>query len=109
LTDSPTPEAASVVERITVERKRQGLSLRALGTASGVAFSTLARVERGEGSYDAESERKLRAWLGEDVGHVLSADQIRAAEDLGRAIARACSDEIMAIVRTSLKDTPDAR
>ena len=104
MTTDPESIERGLLHRVTDERTRQGLSLRSLGKVSGVSFSTLARVERGEGSFDAESERKLRIWLGEDVSHVLSADQRGVAEEIGRSIARACSDEIMAIVRAALKE-----
>jgi len=93
----------SLATIVAHERTRQGLSLRALGKASGVAFSTLARVERGEGAYDQESERKLRLWLGEDVSTIVSAEEQEKAEELGRIMARACADEIMNIVRAALQ------
>jgi transcriptional regulator with XRE-family HTH domain len=52
-----------------VKRKRgaEGLSIRALSAAVGVSFSTLARIERGEGSPDNNSKIRLLQWLGADA------------------------------------------
>ncbi|MHC4044807.1 helix-turn-helix domain-containing protein [Bradyrhizobium sp. 23AC] len=52
-----------------VKRKREadGLSIRALSTAIGVSFSTLARIERGEGLPDNNSKIRLLQWLGPDA------------------------------------------
>jgi transcriptional regulator with XRE-family HTH domain len=52
-----------------VKRKRdaEGLSIRALSDAVGVSFSTLARIERGEGQPDNNSKIRLLQWLGADA------------------------------------------
>lgn len=100
MTDQTAHGAVKVlVGRVKAERQRQGLSLRALGSISGVSFSTLARVERGEGQFDEESERRLRIWLGDDVGHLISADDRTRAEELGVVMARSCAMEIQRLVR----------
>lgn len=44
------------------KRTREGLTLREAGTASGVAFSTLAQVERGA-KPTPKTEQLIRAWL----------------------------------------------
>lgn len=46
------------------ERNAQGLSLRALSAKIGVSFSTLARIERGEGEPDTNTRIRLIEWLG---------------------------------------------
>jgi transcriptional regulator with XRE-family HTH domain len=52
-----------------IKRKREagGLSIRALSAAIGVSFSTLARIERGEGQPDNNSKIRLLQWLGADA------------------------------------------
>ena len=57
----------STMTRVAAEMVSSRLSLRKVGELSGVAFSSLARVFRGEGSLSEESDRKLRRWLGDDV------------------------------------------
>lgn len=49
-----------------VKRKREadGLSLRALSAVVGISFSTLARIERGDGLPDNNSKIRLLEWLG---------------------------------------------
>lgn len=44
-------------------RQREGLSLREVAAVSGVSFSTICRVERGEG-HSAASALALMRWLG---------------------------------------------
>lgn len=48
--------------RIREKREREGLSLRDVGEASGVAFSTLGRVENG-GMTTVRVAQKIEAWL----------------------------------------------
>lgn len=52
-----------------VKRKREleGLSIRSLSAVVGVSFSTLARIERGEGQPDNNSKIRLLEWLGADA------------------------------------------
>lgn len=50
-------------ERLAVHRTRQGLSLRQLGTRLGVSFSTLARIERGDGAPDRHTRLLLERWM----------------------------------------------
>jgi transcriptional regulator with XRE-family HTH domain len=56
-----------LVQAVKRKREAQGLSLRALSKASGVSFSSLARMERGEGEPDNNSKIRLLQWLGPDA------------------------------------------
>lgn len=49
------------------KREAEGLSIRALSAAVGISFSTLARIERGEGQPDNNSKIRLLEWLGADA------------------------------------------
>jgi transcriptional regulator with XRE-family HTH domain len=51
-----------------MKRKRQaeGLSIRALSAKIGVSFSSLARIERGDGEPDNNSAIRILEWLGTD-------------------------------------------
>jgi hypothetical protein len=49
--------------QVRLKRLRTGLSLRALGAQLGVSFSTLARLDRGEGFPDAHTTYRLWYWL----------------------------------------------
>jgi transcriptional regulator with XRE-family HTH domain len=54
---------------VAIKRKRdaEGLSIRALSAAVGISFSSLARIERGEGLPDNNSKIRLLQWLGADA------------------------------------------
>lgn len=53
---------------VVLKRKREaeGLSLRKLSGHIGVSFSTLARIERGDGEPDNNSLLRILEWLGSD-------------------------------------------
>lgn len=53
-----------LVQAVKKKREAEGLSIRGLSTAVGVSFSTLARIERGEGQPDNNSKIRLLQWLG---------------------------------------------
>ncbi|KKI17910.1 helix-turn-helix domain-containing protein [Sphingomonas sp. Ag1] len=53
-----------LVEAVKRKREADGLSLRALSAVVGISFSTLARIERGEGLPDNNSKIRLLEWLG---------------------------------------------
>ncbi len=59
-------ENKSLVEAVKRKREREGLSIRALASIVGVSFSSLARIERGDGTPDNNSQIRLLEWLGED-------------------------------------------
>lgn len=56
-----------LVKAVKRKREAQGLSIRSLATEVGISFSSLARIERGEGSPDHNSQVRLLEWLGEDA------------------------------------------
>lgn len=56
-----------LIDAVRRKREAQGLSLRALASEVGVSFSTLARIERGDGQPDNNSRIRLIEWLGEDA------------------------------------------
>jgi transcriptional regulator with XRE-family HTH domain len=56
-----------LVRAVKRKREREGLSLRALSDVVGVSFSTLARIERGDGAPDNNSKIRLLEWLGPDA------------------------------------------
>ena len=55
---------ARLVEAVKRKREENGLSLRALSSVVGISFSTLARIERGDGLPDNNSKIRLLEWLG---------------------------------------------
>ncbi|MDI1328342.1 MAG: XRE family transcriptional regulator [Brevundimonas sp.] len=56
-----------LVEAVKRKREAEGLSIRALSAAVGISFSSLARIERGEGQPDNNSKIRLLQWLGTDA------------------------------------------
>lgn len=56
-----------LVEAVRRKREAEGLSIRALSAVVGISFSTLARIERGEGVPDNNSKIRLLEWLGPDA------------------------------------------
>jgi Zn-dependent peptidase ImmA (M78 family)/DNA-binding XRE family transcriptional regulator len=55
---------ARLVDAVKRKREADGLSLRGLSALIGVSFSTLARIERGDGLPDNNSKIRLLQWLG---------------------------------------------
>jgi DNA-binding XRE family transcriptional regulator len=49
--------------RLRTKRHQDGYSLRTLGQQLGIAFSTLARIERGAGQPDPHTRLCLEHWL----------------------------------------------
>src|SRR5215831_7386014 len=56
-----------LIEALQRKRQAEGYSLRKLATVIGVSFSSLARMERGEGEPDNNSRVRILEWLGEDA------------------------------------------
>lgn len=55
--------ASPLATALRTKRLREHYSLRSLGGLLGISFSTLARIERGEGEPDIHSHHLLTAWL----------------------------------------------
>jgi transcriptional regulator with XRE-family HTH domain len=56
-----------LVDAVRRKREAEGLSIRALSAIVGISFSTLARIERGDGLPDNNSKIRLLEWLGADA------------------------------------------
>ncbi|MCB1784591.1 MAG: ImmA/IrrE family metallo-endopeptidase [Alphaproteobacteria bacterium] len=56
-----------LVEALQKKRSAEGLSIRALSKIIGVSFSSLARIERGDGDPDNNSKLRILEWLGDDA------------------------------------------
>jgi transcriptional regulator with XRE-family HTH domain/Zn-dependent peptidase ImmA (M78 family) len=56
-----------LVDAARKKREAEGLSIRALSAIVGISFSSLARIERGEGLPDNNSCIRLIEWLGADA------------------------------------------
>lgn len=66
-----------LVEAVKRKREAAGLSIRALSAVVGVSFSSLARMERGDGLPDNNSKIRLLEWLGPDAEEAgLAFDQV---------------------------------
>jgi transcriptional regulator with XRE-family HTH domain len=60
-------EVKRLIKAMKKKREVQGYSLRQLASAIGVSFSTLARIERGDGAPDNNSRIRILEWLGDDA------------------------------------------
>jgi len=85
---------SELVRRVYDERMRVGLSHRDLSKLTGVSFSTLARVERGDGEYSDETSEKLEAWLD---GREWEPGPLDETKKIATAAAVAIYDQIMAM------------
>jgi transcriptional regulator with XRE-family HTH domain len=56
-----------LIKAVVRKRELEGLSIRGLSAAVGISFSTLARIERGDGQPDNNSKIRLLEWLGPDA------------------------------------------
>ena len=56
-----------LIDALKKKREAEGYSLRSLSSVIGVSFSSLARMERGEGEPDNNSRIRILEWLGEDA------------------------------------------
>lgn len=57
----------ALVKALKKKRESEGLSIRALSERVGISFSSLARIERGEGEPDNNSTIRIIEWLGDDA------------------------------------------
>ena len=67
-----------LIQRMRDMRLLQGLSLRRLASILGLGFSTLARLERGEGKPDPASAVRIHRWLDSGEG---SAPRVRSVAE----------------------------
>jgi transcriptional regulator with XRE-family HTH domain len=89
-----------LVETVRRKREAEGLSIRGLSSLVGVSFSTLARIERGEGLPDNNSKIRLLEWLGpegEEAG--LTFDRVAFVHF--RAAKNVRSPTVHALLRTA--------
>lgn len=61
-----TEKTKRLVAALKKKREKHGLSIRGLSSEIGVSFSTLARIERGDGEPDNNSLIRILEWLGAD-------------------------------------------
>jgi len=59
-------DTKKLIKALKEKREAEGLSLRKLSAQIGVSFSTLARIERGDGEPDNNSALRILDWLGAD-------------------------------------------
>lgn len=61
-------DTKKLIDLVGERRKALGISLRSLARLTGLSFSTLARLERGEGTEPEEiTTARLANWLGKDA------------------------------------------
>ena len=96
---------AKLIQAVKDKRERLDLSIRALSAQVGISFSTLARIERGDGSPDTNSKIRLLEWLGEDA-EGLGQDFERVAQVHFRARKNVQSGTVKSLLRaaTCLKE-----
>lgn len=89
-----------LIEAVRLKREAGGLSLRALSGVVGISFSTLARIERGDGQPDNNSKIRLLEWLGPDADEAgLSFDNVAFVHF--RAGKNARSATVQALLRAA--------
>jgi transcriptional regulator with XRE-family HTH domain/Zn-dependent peptidase ImmA (M78 family) len=90
-----------LVGAVREKREREGLSIRALSGIVGISFSTLARIERGEGSPDNNSKIRLLEWLGADAEvHDIGFDEVALVHF--RAGKNASSATVQTLLRAAV-------
>jgi transcriptional regulator with XRE-family HTH domain/Zn-dependent peptidase ImmA (M78 family) len=90
-----------LVTAVREKRDREGLSIRALSGIVGISFSTLARIERGEGAPDNNSKIRLLEWLGPDAEeHDLGFDRVAFVHF--RAGKNASSGTVQTLLRAAV-------
>jgi transcriptional regulator with XRE-family HTH domain len=60
-------QTTMLIQILRQKREASGYSLRKLSSIIGVSFSTLARIERGEGEPDNNTKARILEWLGDDA------------------------------------------
>lgn len=62
-----TKKPMTLAEAVKLKRESADLSIRKLSEQVGVSFSTLSRIERGQGEPDLTTKMRLLEWLGPDA------------------------------------------
>jgi transcriptional regulator with XRE-family HTH domain len=89
-----------LVQAVRRKREAAGLSIRGLSAVVGISFSTLARIERGEGLPDNNSKIRLLEWLGADAEEAgLSFDKVAFVHF--RAAKNVRSSTVQALLRAA--------
>jgi Zn-dependent peptidase ImmA (M78 family) len=105
---------AQLINAIRNKREAEGLSIRALSAVVGISFSTLARIERGEGLPDNNSKIRLLEWLGEKAQEAgLKFDNVafvhfRAAKNVQSVTVQALLRAAETVRRRELADADGA-
>jgi transcriptional regulator with XRE-family HTH domain len=60
-------QTTKLIQLLKEKREAQGHSIRKLSSLIGVSFSTLARIERGDGEPDNNTKIRVLEWLGNDA------------------------------------------
>jgi Zn-dependent peptidase ImmA (M78 family)/transcriptional regulator with XRE-family HTH domain len=60
-------QTTKLIQLLREKRESQGHSIRKLSSMIGVSFSTLARIERGDGEPDNNTKIRILEWLGNDA------------------------------------------
>ena len=104
-----------LVDAVRRKREAEGLSIRALSAVVGISFSTLARIERGDGLPDNNSKIRLLEWLGTDAEEAgLTFDNVafvhfRAAKNVRSSTVQALLRAADCIRRGAAADIADVR
>jgi transcriptional regulator with XRE-family HTH domain len=83
------PDVSGVLRHL---RAKQGMSLKALASASGLSASFLGSVERGESDIAVQRLARIAAVFGHDVGSLLGYTQRRAVPRIARMESQAARD-----------------
>lgn len=86
------------------KREAQGYSLRKLSSVIGVSFSTLARIERGDGEPDNNTKIRILEWLGDDARNAgLQFDSVALVHFRARKQAASQTVQALLLVANYLK------
>lgn len=102
----------ALIKALKKKRESEGLSIRALSERVGISFSSLARIERGEGEPDNNSTIRIIEWLGPDAQDAgLSFDSValvhfRAAKNVQSKTVHCLLQVAEQLVRNSSNSTP---
>lgn len=107
-------DIGKLIEALKRKREAEGLSLRKLSAQIGVSFSTLARIERGDGAPDNNSLLRILDWLGADGEEAgLKFDNValvhfRASKNVASKTTQCLLDAAHALKRQFLSEFDDS-